>query len=216
LLAMGDLLVIYACLVAGRMMDYFLAARPLRQAAPLWQELGDVFGLVVTLAILDAVLVFLTNFSRLWWGTSWALAALLVPLARLNCSDNAAPVPSQGSRPPLACEAIAVLGEGRRVHARSSIPRSVSRRNRSQTRAAPSCVRTSPSPPVGPVHCISVPLHDQPPPAIHVHRGLATGFSSSVRKPCRGSGTPRLSIWIIAYSLSNRNVASAVVCYRRL
>jgi undecaprenyl-phosphate galactose phosphotransferase len=51
---------------------------------PFWQELGDVLGVVITLAVVDAALVFLTktNFSRLWWGTSWTLIAILVPLAR--------------------------------------------------------------------------------------------------------------------------------------
>jgi undecaprenyl-phosphate galactose phosphotransferase len=51
---------------------------------PFWQELGDIFGVVVTMAILDAALVFLTktNFSRLWWGASWSLVAILVPLTR--------------------------------------------------------------------------------------------------------------------------------------
>jgi undecaprenyl-phosphate galactose phosphotransferase len=51
---------------------------------PFWQELGDVLGVVITMAILDAALVFLTktNFSRMWWGTSWTLIAVLVPLVR--------------------------------------------------------------------------------------------------------------------------------------
>jgi hypothetical protein len=68
-----------ACVVAFWRLGHYARRRP------FWQELGDVFGVVVTLAILDAALVFLTksNFSRLWWGTSWALVALLVPLARL-------------------------------------------------------------------------------------------------------------------------------------
>jgi undecaprenyl-phosphate galactose phosphotransferase len=53
---------------------------------PFWQELGDVFGVVLTLAIVDAALVFITktNFSRLWWGTSWSLVALTVPFTRLT------------------------------------------------------------------------------------------------------------------------------------
>jgi undecaprenyl-phosphate galactose phosphotransferase len=68
-----------ACVVAFWRLGHYARRRP------FWQELGDIFGVVVTLAILDAALVFLTksNFSRLWWGTSWALIALLVPLARL-------------------------------------------------------------------------------------------------------------------------------------
>ncbi len=51
---------------------------------PFWQELGDILGVVITLAIVDAALVFLTktNFSRLWWATSWSSIALLVPLVR--------------------------------------------------------------------------------------------------------------------------------------
>ena len=51
---------------------------------PFWQELGDIWGVVVMMAILDAALVFLTktNFSRLWWGASWTLVALLVPSVR--------------------------------------------------------------------------------------------------------------------------------------
>ena len=68
-----------ACVVAFWRLGHYARRRP------FWQELGDVLGVVVTLAILDAALVFLTktNFSRLWWATSWALVALLVPLARL-------------------------------------------------------------------------------------------------------------------------------------
>ena len=52
---------------------------------PFWQELGDVLGVVATMAIVDAALVFMTktNFSRLWWITSWSLIALLVPLTRI-------------------------------------------------------------------------------------------------------------------------------------
>lgn len=51
---------------------------------PFWQELGDILGVVVTMAVLDAALVFLTktNFSRLWWGASWSLVAILVPTVR--------------------------------------------------------------------------------------------------------------------------------------
>ncbi len=51
---------------------------------PFWQELGDILGVVAMMAILDAALVFLTktNFSRLWWGASWSLVAILVPTVR--------------------------------------------------------------------------------------------------------------------------------------
>ncbi|MGI9437289.1 MAG: hypothetical protein ACR2Q4_21065, partial [Geminicoccaceae bacterium] len=51
---------------------------------PFWQELGDILGVVVIMAVLDAALVFLTktNFSRLWWGASWSLVAILVPTVR--------------------------------------------------------------------------------------------------------------------------------------
>jgi undecaprenyl-phosphate galactose phosphotransferase len=51
---------------------------------PFWQELGDIWGVVVMLAILDAALVFLTktDFSRLWWVTSWTLVAIMVPSVR--------------------------------------------------------------------------------------------------------------------------------------
>ena len=51
---------------------------------PFWQELGDIWGVVVMMSILDAALVFLTktDFSRLWWGTSWTMVALLVPSVR--------------------------------------------------------------------------------------------------------------------------------------
>ena len=68
-----------ACVVAFWRLGHYARRRP------FWQELGDVLGVVVTLAIVDAALVFLTktNFSRLWWGTSWFLVALLVPLVRL-------------------------------------------------------------------------------------------------------------------------------------
>ncbi len=51
---------------------------------PFWQELGDIWGVVATMALLDAALVFLTksNFSRLWWGASWTLVAIMVPTVR--------------------------------------------------------------------------------------------------------------------------------------
>ena len=121
LLAACDLIVILACFVAGRTMNYWFSGIPWHatwydwpihfgeirpvifltlgiacvvsfwrlghyaRRRPFWQEIGDVLGVVVTLAIVDAALVFLTksNFSRLWWATSWTLVALLVPLARL-------------------------------------------------------------------------------------------------------------------------------------
>ena len=67
-----------ACLITFRQLGHYARRRP------FWQELGDIMSVVLIMAILDAALVFLTktNFSRLWWGTSWALVALLVPLAR--------------------------------------------------------------------------------------------------------------------------------------
>jgi undecaprenyl-phosphate galactose phosphotransferase len=67
-----------ACLMAFRQLGHYARRRP------FWQELGDVIGVVATLAIVDAALVFLTktNFSRLWWGTSWSLIAILVPFTR--------------------------------------------------------------------------------------------------------------------------------------
>jgi undecaprenyl-phosphate galactose phosphotransferase len=121
LLAAGDLLVILACFVAGRTMNYWFGGIPWHatwydwpvhvgeirpvifvalgiacvvafwrlghyaRRRPFWQEIGDVLGVVVTFAIVDAALVFLTktNFSRLWWAASWSLVALLVPLARV-------------------------------------------------------------------------------------------------------------------------------------
>ena len=121
LLAACDLIVILACFVAGRTMNYWFSGIPWHatwydwpvhfgeirpvifltlgiacvvsfwrlghyaRRRPFWQEIGDVLGVVATLAIVDAALVFLTksNFSRLWWATSWTLVALLVPLARL-------------------------------------------------------------------------------------------------------------------------------------
>jgi undecaprenyl-phosphate galactose phosphotransferase len=68
-----------ACVTAFWRLGHYARRRP------FWQELGDVLVVVATLAILDAALVFLTkgNFSRLWWGTSWALIALMVPTTRL-------------------------------------------------------------------------------------------------------------------------------------
>ena len=53
-----------ACVFAFWRLGHYARRRP------FWQELGDVLGVVLTLAILDAALVFLTktNFSRLWWA----------------------------------------------------------------------------------------------------------------------------------------------------
>lgn len=67
-----------ACVLTFRQLGHYARRRP------FWQELGDIMRVVLILAIADAALVFLTktNFSRLWWGTSWTLVALLVPLAR--------------------------------------------------------------------------------------------------------------------------------------
>ncbi len=67
-----------ACLISFERLGHYERRRP------FWQELGDIFGVVVTMAILDAALVFLTktNFSRLWWGASWSLVAILVPTVR--------------------------------------------------------------------------------------------------------------------------------------
>jgi undecaprenyl-phosphate galactose phosphotransferase len=68
-----------ACVIAFWRLGHYARRRP------FWQELGDVLVVVAVLAILDAALVFLTktNFSRLWWGTSWCLIVLLVPATRL-------------------------------------------------------------------------------------------------------------------------------------
>jgi undecaprenyl-phosphate galactose phosphotransferase len=69
-----------ACVIAFWRLGHYARRRP------FWQEIGDVLGVALTMAIVDAALVFLTksNFSRLWWGTSWSLVVLLVPLARLT------------------------------------------------------------------------------------------------------------------------------------
>jgi undecaprenyl-phosphate galactose phosphotransferase len=121
LLAACDLLVVFACFVAGRAMNYLFSGLPwvatwyhwrihygdtrlviffalgiacvvafwrlghYARRRPFWQEIGDVLVVVAILATLDAALVFLTktNFSRLWWGTSWTMIAVLVPLVRL-------------------------------------------------------------------------------------------------------------------------------------
>jgi undecaprenyl-phosphate galactose phosphotransferase len=68
-----------ACVLAFWRLGHYARRRP------FWQELGDVLGVVATMAIVDAALVFMTktNFSRLWWATSWTLIALLVPLTRI-------------------------------------------------------------------------------------------------------------------------------------
>jgi undecaprenyl-phosphate galactose phosphotransferase len=68
-----------ACVIAFWRLGHYARRRP------FWQELGDVLVVVAILATLDAALVFLTktNFSRLWWGTSWTLIALMVPATRL-------------------------------------------------------------------------------------------------------------------------------------
>jgi undecaprenyl-phosphate galactose phosphotransferase len=66
------------CLIIFRQLGHYQRRRP------FWQELGDIFGIVLTMAIIDAALVVLTktNFSRMWWFTSWSLVALLLPFAR--------------------------------------------------------------------------------------------------------------------------------------
>ncbi|MGH6945420.1 MAG: hypothetical protein ACREH6_14530 [Geminicoccaceae bacterium] len=68
-----------ACLITFWRLGHYGRQRP------FWQELGDVLGVALTMAVLDAALVFMTktNFSRLWWVTSWTLIALLVPLGRI-------------------------------------------------------------------------------------------------------------------------------------
>lgn len=67
-----------ACLIMFQRLGHYDRRRP------FWQELGDIFSVVMIIAILDAALVFLTksNFSRLWWGASWSLVAILVPTIR--------------------------------------------------------------------------------------------------------------------------------------
>jgi undecaprenyl-phosphate galactose phosphotransferase len=121
LLATCDLIVMLACFVAARTMNYWFSEIPWRatwydwpihvgesrplifialglacvvafwrfghyaRLRPFWQEIRDVLAVVVTFAIVDAALVFVTksNFSRLWWAASWSLIALLVPLVRV-------------------------------------------------------------------------------------------------------------------------------------
>ena len=69
-----------ACLAAFRHLGHYARRRP------FWQELGDVLAIVLTLAATHAALMFMTkaNFSRLWWGISWTLVLLVVPLARFT------------------------------------------------------------------------------------------------------------------------------------
>jgi undecaprenyl-phosphate galactose phosphotransferase len=121
LLAGLDIVVILACFIAGRSMNYLVSGIPWHatwyhwrihygdvrivifiglafgciyafwrlghyaRRRPFWQELGDICGVVMTMAVVDAALVFMTksNFSRLWWATSWGLILILVPLCRI-------------------------------------------------------------------------------------------------------------------------------------
>jgi undecaprenyl-phosphate galactose phosphotransferase len=68
----------FVCVAIFRQLGHYGRRRP------FWRELGDVWGVVAILAIMDAALVFMTkgNFSRLWWVSSWTMIALFVPLAR--------------------------------------------------------------------------------------------------------------------------------------
>ena len=68
-----------ACVVAFRHLGHYARRRP------FWQELGDILAVVATMAVIDAALVFLTktNFSRVWWGASWTLVLVMVPLVRV-------------------------------------------------------------------------------------------------------------------------------------
>jgi undecaprenyl-phosphate galactose phosphotransferase len=155
LLATCDLIVMFACFVAGRTMNYWFSGIPWHatwydwpihvgeirpvifvalgiacvvafwrlghyaRRRPFWQELGDVLAVVVTFAIVDAALVFITksNFSRLWWATSWTLVALLVPLTRvavkhllMNCGAWKRPTVVVGIGP-NALDAAAALDD---------------------------------------------------------------------------------------------------------
>lgn len=51
---------------------------------PFWTELGEVFRVLLVLAVLDLAVLALTrwNSSRLWWALVWPLAAVAVPTAR--------------------------------------------------------------------------------------------------------------------------------------
>ena len=68
-----------ACVLSFRRFGHYARRRP------FWQELGDVLGVTLTMAVIDAALVFLTEseFSRFALVANWTLVALLVPLSRV-------------------------------------------------------------------------------------------------------------------------------------
>ena len=68
-----------ACVVAFRHLGHYARRRP------FLHELGDILAVVATMAVIDAALVFVTktNFSRVWWGASWTLVLVMVPLVRV-------------------------------------------------------------------------------------------------------------------------------------
>lgn len=66
-------------------LGFFLVRfRHYSERKPFWTELGEVFRVLLVLAILDMAVLALTrwNSSRLWWALVWPLAAVAVPCAR--------------------------------------------------------------------------------------------------------------------------------------
>jgi len=80
----GNERVIVFCVAIAACITAFTRFGHYSRRRPFWQELGDILAVVITVAVLDAALVFLTksDFSRLWWGTSWVLVAAMLPTAR--------------------------------------------------------------------------------------------------------------------------------------
>mgnify|MGYP005849597981 CR=1 FL=1 len=80
----GDIRVItYGSLAIASVLAFMRLGHYARRR-PFWQEIGDVIVVVVTMALIDAALVFLTkgNMSRIWMLTNWTSLLVLIPLAR--------------------------------------------------------------------------------------------------------------------------------------
>lgn len=64
----------------------FLSFGHYSQRLPFWDEMRDIWRILLTVAILDAAMVFLGKwpFSRLWFLDTWVLTLFLVPVFRVG------------------------------------------------------------------------------------------------------------------------------------
>lgn len=81
----GDIRLMTFTLLAAMVVGWFWGLGHYSGRKPFWDELKEIIKALILIGVVDAALVYLGKwqFSRLWLLSTWLLALLLIPVARL-------------------------------------------------------------------------------------------------------------------------------------